>query len=100
MNSASVAIFSRSIGSDFDFIFGWVKAFDKDVGIAKDDLPIAIGGSVSGIVGFAILVFLWLRGGDIFGDAHDSFLGLGFICGVKFPHGILNNPDVMFEGVL
>ena len=52
MNSASVAIFSRSIGSDFDFIFGWVKAFDKDVGISKDDLPIAIGGSVSGLVGF------------------------------------------------
>ena len=52
MNSAFVAIFSRTICSDFDFIFGRVKAFDKDVGIAKDDLPIAIGGSVSGLVGF------------------------------------------------
>ena len=52
MNSTFVAIFSRAIGSDFDFIFGRVKAFDKDVGIAKDDLPIAIGGSVSGLVGF------------------------------------------------
>ena len=52
MNGAFITIFSRAIGSDFDFIFGRVKAFDKDVGITEDDLPIAIGGSVSGLVGF------------------------------------------------
>ena len=100
MNSSFVAIFRRAICSDFDFIFGWVKAFDKDVGIAKDDLPIAIRGSVSGPVGFAFLIFLWLRGGSIFGDTNDSFLSLGFISGVKFAHRILNEPDVVFEGVL
>ena len=100
INSAFVAIFSRARCSDFDFIFGRVKAFDKDVGIAKDDLPITIGGSVSGLVEFAFLVFLWLRCWSIFGDTNDSFLGFGFISGVKFAHGILNKPDVMFEGVL
>ena len=100
MNNTFVAIFSRTIGGEFDFIFRWVKAFDKDVGIAKDNLPIAIGGSVSGLVGFAFLVFLWLRCGTTFGDTNDSFLGLGFISGVKFAHGILNKPDVMFEGML
>ena len=100
MNSTFVAIFSRAIGSEFDFIFGRVKAFDKDVGIAKDDLPITIGGSVWWSVGFAFRGFLWLRCGSIFGDTNDSFLGLGFISGVKFAHGILNKPDVMFECVL
>ena len=86
MDGAFITIFSRAICSDFDFVFGWVKAFDKDVGIAKDDLPIAIGGSVCGLVGFAFLVFLWLRCWSIFGDTNDSFLGLGFISGVKFAH--------------
>ena len=100
INSAFVAIFSRAICSDFDFIFGRVKAFDKDVGIAKDDVPITIGGSVSGFVGFAFRGFWWLRCGSIFGDANDSILGLCFVSGVKFAHGILNKPDVMFEGVL
>ena len=100
MDGAFITIFSRAICSDFDFIFGRIKAFDKDVGIAKDDLPIAIRGSVSGPVGFAFLIFLWLRGGSIFGDTNDSFLSLGFISGVKFAHRILNEPDVVFEGVL
>ena len=58
INSAFVAILCRAIDSDFDFIFGRIKAFDKDVGIAIDDLPIAIRGSVSGPVGFAFLIFL------------------------------------------
>ena len=57
INSTFVAIFSRAIDSDFDFIFGRVKAFDKDVGITEDDLPIAIGRSVSGFVGFAFRGF-------------------------------------------
>ena len=100
MNSTFVAIFSRAIGGEFDFIFRWVKAFDKDVGIAKDDLPITIGRDVWWYAWFAILVFLWLKCGTTFGDTNDSFLGLGFISGVKFAHGILNKPDVMFEGML
>ena len=100
MNRSIIDIFSRAIGGDFDLIFRRVKAFDKDVGIAKDDLPIAIRGSISGLVGFTFRGFLWLRCGSIFGDTNDSFLGLGFISRVKFAHGILNKPDVMFEGVL
>ena len=100
MNGGLVTIFSRAIGGDFDFILGRVKAFDKDVGIAENDLPIAIGGSVSGPAWFAILIILWLWCWSIFGDTNDSFIGLRFVSGMKFARGILNNPNVMFEGML
>lgn len=100
MNGAPVTIFGGTIGSELDFIPGRVEAFDKDVGIAEDDLPIAIRGGVRGPVIPAFLFFLGLWSRGFFGDANNAFCRLGFIRGVNLARGILDDPDVMLEGML